>query len=249
MADDPAESFSSTSRIRYDECGADGAARASVYIRLLQELAFDHSAARGFPPVWYTAQRLFWVVRRVRLVVEAPARHGDALVCTTRLLGARRIMARRLGTVRRENTGTTVATALVDWIMTRDGTEPTRVPDEMIATFPAMKKAIVPIPLEEPQPPATVAPTPLWVRTSDADAMAHANHTAYLDFLDDAVFRAGGGAAITAHPRTYDLQYHAAARVGAAMCDLAWNEGGVWHYRLATPDGLLILHGRLAASA
>ncbi len=220
-----------------------------MYVRLLQELAFDHSAARGFPPRWYDAHRLFWLVRRIHLVVEAPARHGDALACTTRLLGARRVLARRLGTVRHEGTGTTVATAVVDWILTRDGTAPTRIPGEIAAVFPGMTRAIVPLPLAEPQPPSGVAATPLWVRTSDADAMAHANHAAYLDLLDDAVFRAGGAAAIAAHPRTYDLQYHAAARVGAALHDLAWNEGGAWHYRLATPEGLLILHGRLAVPA
>lgn len=249
MPDDALESFSSTSRIRYDECGADGAARASVYVRLLQELAFDHSAVCGFPPGWCYAQRLFWIVRRIRLVVEAPARHGDALVCTTRLMGARRVMARRIGTVRHEGAGALVATATVDWIMTRDGTEPTRIPEAMAAVFPGMKRAIAPLPLDEPRPPSGIAATPLWVRTSDADAMAHANHAAYLDLLDDAVFRAGGAAAIAAHPRTYDLQYHAAARVGAALRDLAWNESSIWHYRLSTTEDLLILHGRLEAPA
>lgn len=249
MSNDAPESFSLTSRIRYDECGAGGVVRASVYVRLLQEMAFEHSAACGFPPEWNIARGLFWLARRVRLVVEAPARHGDALVCTTRLLGARRILARRLGTVRRGDNDTPVATGIVDWILTQNGTTPVRIPEEVAATFPGMKRTVAPLPLEEPDPPAGASEASLWVRASDADAMAHANHAVYLDLLDDAVFRAGGGPAIATHPRTYDLQYHAAAPVGAALRDLAWAEGGVWHYRLATPESLLILHGRLAPSA
>ncbi|MDQ7840043.1 MAG: acyl-[acyl-carrier-protein] thioesterase [bacterium] len=243
------ESFSLTSRIRYDECGAGGVVRASVYVRLLQEMAFEHSAACGYPPEWNIARGLFWLARRVRLVVEAPARHGDALVCTTRLLGARRILARRLGTVRRGDNDTPVATAVVDWILTQNGTTPVRIPEDVAASFPGMERTVAPLPLEEPSPPAGVPEASLWVRTSDADAMAHANHPVYLDLLDDAVFRAGGGQAIAALPRTYDLQYHAAAPVGAPLRDLAWAESSTWHYRLVTPEGRLILHGRLATSA
>ncbi len=246
MPGDASESYSSVFFVRYDECGSDGVARASAYVRFLQELAFRHSAARGIPPAWYDAHRLFWLVRRLRLTVEAPARHGDALACTTRLLGARRVMARRLGDARHESTGVPVATAMVDWVLTREGAALTRIPDEITTTFPGMMQAIAPLPLDEPDPPEGAAATPLWVRTSDADAMAHANHAAYVDLLDDAVHRAGGGAAIAVHPRTYDLRYHAAAGLGAALRDRAWNDGGAWHYRLETPDGLLVLHGRLA---
>jgi len=249
MSNTAPDSLSLTFRIRYDECGAGGVARASVYVRLLQEMAFEHSTACGYPLEWNIARRMFWLARRVRLAVEAPARHGDALVCTTRLLGARRILARRLGTVQREDNGAPVATAIVDWILTQNGTTPIRIPDEVAATFPGMQRAVAPLPLEEPVPPPEAREASIWVRASDADALAHANHAVYLDLLDDAVFRAGGGLAIAALPRTYDLQYHAAASVGAALRDLAWEESSTWHYRLSTPAGLLILHGRLTTPA
>lgn len=248
MSNNAPESFSLTSRIRYDECGAAGTVRASVYVRLLQEMAFEHSAACGYPPEWNLTRGLFWLARRVRLVVEAPARHGDVLVCATHLLGARRILARRLGTVRRGDDDTPVATGIVDWILTQNGATPVRIPEEVATSFPGMERTVAPLPLEDPDPPAGVPETSLWVRASDADAMAHANHAVYLDLLDDAVFRAGGEPAISAHPRTYDLQYHTAARAGAALRDLAWADGSTWRYRLATPEGQLILHGRLATS-
>jgi hypothetical protein len=87
----------------------------------------------------------------------------------------------------------------------------------------------------------------LRVRTSDTDAMAHANNAVYMDLLDDAVGRAGGSGAARKYPRTYDLQYHTAASAGAVLRDVAWPDGDVWHYRLEAVTGVLHLHGRLLA--
>ncbi len=249
MPDDPANSFSQTFTVRYDECGPGGTLRASVHMRLLQELAFAHSASLGFPLAWYERHRLFWLVRRANLTVHSPARYGDALVYATRVAGARRVMARRLNTIRRSVDGTLVATALVDWIFTAHGTTPVRVAEALIKAFPAMAQPVAPIPLEERRTPAGTAPSSLRIRVSDADAMGHANNAVYLDLLDDAVVRAGRAEAIAAHPRTYDLQFSAAATVGAELHDLAWEENDQWHYRLEGPDGSLLLHGRLAGGS
>ncbi|MDR7483917.1 MAG: thioesterase [Armatimonadota bacterium] len=248
MDDEFPEAFSQTFRVRYDECGADGTLRASVHMRLVQEIAFGHSAALGFPLAWYEQHRTFWLVRRVHLVVHAPARYGDALDYTTRVLGARKVLARRLNTARRAGDGTPVATAVVDWILTREGIAPVRIPEEMARAFPAMQQPIAPIPLDEAAPPISAEASPLWIRAGDVDALGHANNAAYLDLFDDAVVRAGGQRVIEAHPRTYDLLYHAAAESGAALRDRAWSETGLWHYRLERPDGTLLLHGRLVGA-
>ncbi len=249
MPDGLPNSFSQAFTVRYDECGPGGTLRASVHMRLLQELAFAHSAALGFPLAWYERYRLFWLVRRANLTVQSPARYGDVLVYTTRVAGARRVMARRFNTVHRSDNGTPVASATVDWIFTEHGTTPVRVAQALIKAFPAMAQPVAPIPLEERHPPAGIAQSPLRIRVSDADAMGHANNAVYLDLLDDAIIRAGGATAIEAHPRTYDLQYSAAANAGAELHDLAWQENGHWHYRLIGPDGNLLLHGRLASGA
>lgn len=249
MSSDTQNSFSQTFNVRYDECGTGGTLRASVHMRLMQELAFAHSAALGFPLAWYEQHRLFWLVRRVNLVVQAPAGYGDALVYTTRVVGARRILARRLNTVRRSDDGAWVATALVDWIFTENGTTPVRVPETLTSAFPAMTQSVAPIPLEEQRPPSGATRSSLWIRASDVDAMEHANNAVYLDLLDDAVVRAGGAASVGAHPRTYDLQYNAAAPVSVDLRDLAWHEDGLWHYRLEAAGGDLLLHGRLAGAA
>ncbi len=246
MLDDLPDSFSQTFTVRYDECGPGGTVRASVHMRLLQELAFAHSAALGFPLAWYARHRLFWLVRRANLVVRAPARCGDVLVYATRVVGARRVMARRFNTVHRSDDGTLVATATVDWIFTEQGTTPVRVPEGLIKAFPAMAQPVAPIPLEERHPPADITPSALRIRVSDADPMGHVNNAVYLDLLDDALVRAGGAKAIETHPRTYDLQYSAAANAGAELRDLAWRENGSWHYRLEGLGGNLLLHSRLA---
>jgi acyl-CoA thioesterase FadM len=246
MPSPPAESFSQTFHVRYDECGDGGTLRASVHLRLFQEIAFGHSAALGFPLSWYEQQRLFWIVRRIHLEVHESARYGDALVYTTRVVGARRVMARRHNEARRAEDGGLVASAVTDWIFTADGVTPTRVAEELATAFPAMARSVAPAPLEEPQPPDGIASAPIRMRASDLDAMGHVNNPVYLDLMDDAVLRAGGHEPVGAHPRTYELLYHAAATSGDALRDLAWRDGDRWQYRLERSDGLLVLHGRLS---
>ncbi len=247
MSPDRTSAFSQTFRVRYEECGPGGGARASTYLRYLQELAFAHSAALGYPLSWYETQRLFWLMRRVHLVVHSGARYGEDLLCTTQVLGMRRVLARRRNTVRRAD-GAPVAEAVADWIFTHDGAALARVPDDFAAAFPSLEEALVPSSLAERPAPTQAAWESVHIRASDADAMGHANHTVYIDLLDDAVTRAGGAEAVAGHPRAYDLQYHAPAAAGAVLRDVAWREADLWSYRLEAPEGRLIVHGRLLRS-
>lgn len=248
MALDPKDTFTLAFRVRYEECGPGGTVHTAVYMRYLQDLAFAHSAALGYPLAWYQTHHLFWLVRRVRLIVHAPARYGDELRATTVVVGMRRVMARRRNAIRAAG-GELVASAVVDWIFTEDGTVPTRVPVDVARAFPALSRSIAPAPLPEMPVPAGSAWSPLRVRRSDTDAMAHANNAVYLDLLDDAVCRAGGRDVVAAHPRTYHLQYDAAAAGGAILRDVAWRDGEAWYYRLESMTGLLHLHGELRPAA
>jgi acyl-CoA thioesterase FadM len=246
MHDEFPKSFSQTFHVRYDECSAGRALRAAVHLRLFQEVAFGHSAALGFPLSWYEAQRLFWVVRRIHLVVHARAKYGDALTYTTQVQGARRVMARRVNTARQASDGALVASCVTDWIFTQDGVTPTRIVDALAAAFPGMLHPVAPSPLDEPRTPAGASLTPLHIRAADLDGVGHVNNPVYLDLFDDAVIRAGGLSSVAAVPRTYDLQYQAAATAGAAIQDVAWRDGAAWSYRLERAHGGLVLHGRLA---
>jgi acyl-ACP thioesterase len=218
--------------------------RASAHLRACQEIAFAHSAAVGFPLGWYEAHRRFWVLRRIRFVVRGEARYGDALTYTTRVVGARRVLARRRTTVVRGD-GASIATCVADWIFTRDGAEAVRIADELVAAFPAFATPIAPMPLDDPAPPEDAHRESVRLRTTDLDDMRHANHTVYVDLIDDAVARAGGVDSTTAYPRTYDLLYHAAAAAHDPLSDAVWRAPGAWHYRLARADGAPIMHGRL----
>lgn len=243
---DRAIAFLQTFRVRYDECGPGGGARASTYLRYLQELAFAHSAALGYPLSWYESQRLFWLMRRVHLVVHDGARYGEELRCTTQVVGMRRVLARRHNVVERAD-GERVAEAVADWIFTRDGVTMARIPGDFVAAFPSLRDSVAPSALHERPAPAGAGRTVVRIRQSDADAMGHANHPVLVDVLDDAVTRAGGAPAIAAHPRTYDVQYDSAAEAGAELYDVAWQHGGAWWYRLEGAAGRLVAHARLAA--
>ncbi|MDR7419786.1 MAG: thioesterase [Armatimonadota bacterium] len=245
--DDFPNVYAQTFHVRYDECGPDRAVRAAVHLRLFQEIAFAHSGAVGFPLAWYEEHRLFWVVRRLRLIVHARAQYGDALTYTTRIVGARRILARRVSTARRVRDETAVATGVTDWVFTHDGAAPARINQSLATAFPAMARPVAPRPLDEPEVPADVVSRALRVRAGDLDGMGHVNNPVYLDLLDDAVVRAGGHHVVAAHPRTYNLQFAAGARADDALRDRAWREGDRWHYRLEHADGRLVAHGRLVA--
>ncbi|MDR7543242.1 MAG: acyl-[acyl-carrier-protein] thioesterase [Armatimonadota bacterium] len=239
-------SFSQTFQVRYHECGADRSVRAAAHLQLFQEIAFSLSAACGFPLAWYEARRLFWVTRRVHLVVHLRAQYGERLTYTTRLVGARRVLARRINTATRTSDNALVATCLTDWVFTRDGTAAVRIDQGLVAAFPAMSRPVAPIALDDPTPPPTMAYAPVHIRASDLDGVGHVNHPVYVDLLDDAVIRGGGGRSVAAHPRTYAVQYHAATQPGDPLRDAAWEDGGGWRYRLERADGSLVLHGQLS---
>jgi acyl-CoA thioesterase FadM len=248
MHDDFPLSFSQTFRVRYDECGPGGWMRASAHLRACQEIAFAHSEAVGFPLTWYERNRLFWILRRIKFVVHHAARYGNGLTYTTRVLGARRMFARRRTTAFRASDRVTVATCIADWIFTRDGAETVRIDETFMRAFPAFAQPITPMPLAEIAAPAHAARRTVTFRTTDLDDMRHANHPVYVDLFDDAITRAGAGSAdpVNAHPRTYDLLYHSAATAEDALQDAAWTADGAWLYRLERADGALLMHGRLA---
>ena len=82
-------------RVRFDEAGPDGRLRTSVLLRYAQDLAWYHSAARGFGRAWYAARGITWLVRAAEVAMVAPVPVGADLVGTTQVVGWRRVWARR----------------------------------------------------------------------------------------------------------------------------------------------------------
>lgn len=235
---------SSTYRVRFDEAGPDGIARASAYLRYAQDLAWLHSERRGFGRSWYQDRGLAWVVRAVDLLIETPLPTGAALMATTEVIGGRRVMARRRCDLRAEADGSLIATVVTDWVMTTTAGVPTRVPEAFPIAFGVPLGSFDPIRVDPGEPPAGASRHSFEVRLHELDPMGHVNNAVYVDWLDEAVHLVDP-VVIQVVPRRYRLEYRAAAAPRAGLVGQAWPDGVGWSYRLEDGDGRLCLGGRL----
>jgi acyl-CoA thioesterase FadM len=239
---------SSTYRVRFDEAGPDGIARASAYLRYAQDLAWLHSERRGFGRPWYQDRGLAWVVRAVDLTIEAALPTGAEMIATTEVIGGRRVMARRRCDLRAEADGSPIAIVLTDWVMTTTAGVPTRVPDAFPIAFGGLLGSFEPTRVHPGEPPAGAARSSFDVRLHELDPMGHVNNAVYLDWLDEAIDRIDPGA-IRKVPRRYRLEYRTAAAPGSGLVGRAWQDGPGWAYRLEDAAGRLCLAGRLEGAA
>ena len=237
--------FAAEYRVRFDEATPRGLLRGSALLGYVQDVAWRHSEALGFPRDWYREKGVAWLVRAVEARILAPIADGETVTATTRLTGYRKVTARR-ETELAGPAGELRAVVLIDWAMT-DGRVPVRIPAEFEhapidgpGPFTPVRVGLPPVP-----PDATIlAFTP---RLRELDPMNHANNGVYLDWLDEAVAAAGadGDTATASLPRTYRMEYLRSAEPGAALVSRAWRDGAQWAYRLADEGGTELLRGRL----
>jgi len=224
-------------RVRFDECGPAGIVRTSVLLRYAQDAAWIHSESLGFDRAWYDDRGINWVVRAAELSVDLPIPLGATLGVTTRVIGFRRVWARRR-TEARLRDGRLAMWGHTDWVTIDSRGRPTRVPEDFAIRFAAPERTFVPG--RVPLPPA---PPDAWshrgmVRPQDLDPMGHVNNAAYLDYLEEAVLSAPGGApTMAALPRWVRIEYLASAAPGDEL------EGTIW--RLPEDDELGGLAWRL----
>ncbi len=232
-------------RVRFDEAGPDGLLRTSVLLRYAQDLAWYHSASRGFDRDWYRERGLTWLARTAEVAVEAAVRVGDELTGTTRVVGWRRVWARRR-TDFVDGDGRLVAWTHVDWVLLDARGAPTRVPVEFQPVFgaPDAPFALARVPLDEPGEGASSAR--FAVRPQELDPMDHANNAVYADWLEEQVIAAGGAGEVGAIPRRARLEYARAAEAGATVQAVTWRgEDGGWSCRIADTAGTELLRARL----
>jgi acyl-ACP thioesterase len=225
-------------RVRFDEAGPDGRLRTSGLMRYAQDVAWQHSTALGFGRDWYLERGLTWLVRSAELEVLEPIPMGVDVVAETRVLGQKRVWARRRGEFR-DDAGRRLAWVHTDWVMIDARGALTRIPGVFGDAFriPEATGQISRVAL--PPSPSDAARRSFAVRPHELDPMDHVNNAVYLDWLEDAVLAAAGHASVelTAVPRRYSLEYAAAADAGMALSDAAWRDDGVWRYRLTGTDG------------
>jgi len=229
-------------RVRFDEATPDGLARTSALLGYLQDVAWRHSELLGFPREWYAERGLAWVVRAIEVTLAAPIRDGDRLRVSTRIVGFRRVMARRHSELRAAD-DTPAGDVRVDWAMT-DGRVPVRVPGE-IAGLPGIDPVpFTPLRVDLPPAPPGALELRLVPRLRELDPMGHANNGVYLDWLDEAVTTAGGADDVRASARRYRVEYLRPAGPGVALRSVAWRDEPGWAWRLADGAGDLA-RGRL----
>ncbi len=236
-------------RVRFDEATPAGHLRGSALLGYVQDVAWRHSEALGFPRPWYRERGVAWLVRAVEVRVLAPVADGDVVTVTTRLTGYRKVLARRETEVL-DAAGVLRAGITIDWAMT-DGRSAIRIPAEFERAPVDGPGPFAPIRVDLPPTPPGAAALRLSPRLRELDPMNHANNGVYLDWLDEAVAAAGaaGVAVATALPRTYRMEYARPAEPGAALVSTAWPDGPGWAYRLADEAGTDLFRGRLAPSA
>jgi acyl-ACP thioesterase len=235
-------------RVRFDECGPDGLLRTSAFLRYAQDLAWYHSARRGFTRAWYAERGLVWLARAAEVAVLGPIRVGDELVGSTRVVGWRRVWARRR-TEFSDGVGQLVGWTHVDWVLLDARGAPTRIPPEFDGAF-GTPDATFPLARVDPGPTPDDADIATFVvRPQELDPMDHANNAVYADWLDEQVLAAGGEAGKAATrdlPRLVRLEYARPAELGMTVTAGTWQaaEGG-WWCRLQDEAGTDLLRAGL----
>ena len=232
-------------RVRFDEAGPDGRLRTSVLLRYAQDLAWYHSAARGFNRAWYAARGINWLVRAAEVAMVAPVRVGADVVGTTQVVGWRRVWARRRTEFRDEDGGL-LAWVHIDWVLLDARGAPTRIPPEFDAVFgaPPATFGLARVDLGTP-PPGAMGLT-LAVRPQELDPMDHVNNAVYADWLEEAVLAAGGHDSVRAIPRMARLEYARAAEARATVEATTWPDpNGAWSCRVADAAGADLLRARI----
>ena len=231
-------------RVRFEESTVDETMRTAIHLAWVADIAWQHSTLLGFGRDWYTERGLFWLVRAVQLDVFRPIPTYAGVLVSTRVLGYRRISARRESEVR-DPSGELLARLEIDWVMTNERGRPTRIPDDFhkfvvdgSATFEMLK-----VPL--PEAPSDAFESRFGVRRRDLDPLDHVNNSVYLDYLEEALDAAGQHELLRAIPRRYALDFANAAARDDRLVGWTWPHDGGWAYRLAREDGTQIFRARI----
>lgn len=209
----------------------------------MQDVAWAHSRALGFDLAWYRERGRFWLVQCVDLQVIERTEPGAVLSVSTEVLAMRRIRARRESLFMTAG-GTLAAIAQVDWVMTTPEGVPARILPELLARFGASER-LEPARVDPGRAPAGARELTWTARRHETDPMRHANHAAYVDWLDEVISAGGGAALVESVPRRYRVEYLAPVRQGERVVVRAWPEGHGWAAAFVAGDGPAVFRARV----
>jgi acyl-CoA thioester hydrolase len=185
-----------TFSVRYYECDAYGHLNNAVYLRYMQEAAFNASAALGYGQERYAQLGRLWLARLSEVEYLLPVQYGDRVVVTTWVEDVRRVRSIRAYDFRLESTGEQVARGWTDWIYVEAATgRPSSVPAEIAAVYRPegghlegdSRRHFK----DPPAPPPQVFTHHRQVEWQDLDPMQHVNNSVYLDYMVEAAWRFG----------------------------------------------------------
>jgi acyl-CoA thioester hydrolase len=106
------------------------------YIAWMQEVAIQHSAARGWPVERYFQSGAVWVVHSHYISYLRPAFEGEIVVVETWVAEAKQSSSLRKYMVLRPRDGATLAEAETNWVFVdRKTGRPCRIPDDLRMAF------------------------------------------------------------------------------------------------------------------
>ncbi len=206
---------------------ASGRVRVDAIARWLQDVAYADVLDAGFN------EGGAWIVRRMRLRVEAFPRFGEPVTLRTFCSGIGRFSAERRTTIR----GATAAVdAVAVWVWINDQGRPGRFPDRFLELYresAAGRGASVR--LGHPEPPADCERSPWSFRAADVDVAGHVNNSHYWEPLEERF--------ATAEPEAIDaeIEHRDPALPGKAF--VVSDRQGLW---IEGADGVLHASIRLA---
>ncbi len=151
--------------------------RLDAVARWLQDVAYADLIDAGFE------QEGVWIVRRVRLRVQAFPRFGEPVTVRTFCSGVGRFSAERRSTVRGA-TGRVDAVAL--WVWIDASGEPMRFPERFVDIYGESAAGRgAPIRLRHPEPPAAAERSEWSFRAADVDVAGHVNNSHYWAPLEE----------------------------------------------------------------
>lgn len=186
----------STFPVRFYECDAYGHLNNAVYLRYMQETAFDASAALGYGAQEYARLGRAWLARLSEIQYLRPVRYGDTVVVSTWVRDFKRVRSLRAYEMCLQGSDELVAQGWTDWVFVDPSTnQPASIPVELTRTYlPEGNNPGLSIDRRFPAPPKpspSVFTLHRMVEWQDLDPAQHVNNAMYLSYLVEAAWRFG----------------------------------------------------------
>jgi acyl-CoA thioesterase FadM len=164
-------------------------------LRLCEHIAVEAATDAGFDNRFHVENNSAWVIHRMTMLLDSPARQQDELELTTWASHFVRVRGGREYRIRNLTTGRDVASALAEWVyVDRTTLTPKALPLDIMNGFDIPGK-----PLGSYDAPAVAAlEQPIEhvgervAEWHEADSMRHVNNAVYADWLHSAVWSAAG---------------------------------------------------------